>query len=335
MPNIPYIVSKLYSYAIYGMCEKVVNKVQEIIVYDANGNSMINLVQWDKDVNVYIRNTDIDAAYDVHFFNDKQEEALVVNSTYTVGVLKAKIPNVLLTEPYAITGYINVVKNGENKSLYGFRLGVRKKPKPSDYVFVDTDDYVTLESIRDECRDFAKAASNSSKESENFAKQSKSYAVGGTSTRQNEEQDNSKYYSEQAKKQSDSAASSAKTAEKHNAAANESAGAASGSAADAADSANKAKGYADQVASDKQEIDETIKNSLLASSEEILAAMEDYFKRAEELYRSCTIVCDGETPTRRACTIIEIDCHTPERRATGYYGIDFDGQTPAIRLLGE
>lgn len=309
--------------------------MQEIIVYDANGNSMINLVQWDKDVNIYVKDTNIDRDYPVHFFNDKCEEALVVTSEYEDGTLKAKIPNILLTEPYPITGYINVIKDSEQKCLYGFQLRIRKKPKPSDYVFVETDDYVTLEQIVEECKDYAKQSADSADESEDYAKKSQSYAVGGTSSRQNEEQDNSKYYSEQASKQAGNAEGSAKAAEKSNLSASESAGSASSSAAEAQQYARDAKDLADQVASDKQEIDDTIKNSLLASSEEILESVKDYFKRAEELYRSCTIICDGEDPARRVRTIIEIDCHTPERRATNYYGIDFDGQTPSIRLLGE
>lgn len=302
--------------------------MQEIIVYDADGNSMINLVQWDKNVNVYVRDTDIDAAYPVHFFNDKMEEALVVESTYSQGILKAMIPNIILSQPYAITGYVSVTKSGEQKSLYGFRLSVRKRPQPSNYVFEDTDNYLTFESIVEECRDFAKNAEDS-------AKKSQSYAVGGTSSRENEEQDNAKYYYNEAKKEAGDAARANESAEAHENNARESASTASKAATDAGNSELKTKEYADQVAADKKEIDETIRGSLLDNADDILASIEDYFKRAEELYRSCTIICDGEIPARRARTIVEIDCHTPQRRATGYYGIDFDGQTPALRLLGE
>lgn len=358
--------------------------MQEIIACDVNGNSITSLVQWDSNVYIYLSDTDIDRAYQVHFFNNVMDEALVVDSSFSDGKLKVKIPNKLLIQPYIITGYVDIVKNDESKCLYGFKINIRKKPKPSDFVYVESYDYISLEKILDECRQYANNASNSagesansasqsaqsasaaktsqnaaktsetnSKQSENnakssankaeqqaglsedFATQAKSYAVGGTAIRENEEQDNAKYYYEQSKQNAKDSLQYANSAENSSRSAGEYAGSASGSAGEASDYASAAKEYADQVAADKKDIDDTIKNSLLASSEEILSVMEEYFKRAEELYRSSTIVCDGEIPARRARTIVEIDCHTPQRRTTGYIGIDFDGGTPAIRLLGE
>ena len=307
--------------------------MQEIIVYDANGDSISDLVQWDSNVYIYLSDAGITKAYQVHFFNNTMEEAYVVDSTYSGGKLKVKIPNALLIQPFIITGYVNVTNSDEQKCLYGFKINIRKKPKPSD--FVDSKDYITFEEVISECREYAKNASDSANLSDKYAQTSKSYAVGGTSTRQNEEQDNSRYYCEQSRFNANSASQSADEAENSNRSAIVYAGSASDSAGQAGNYASQAKEYADQVANDKKEIDDTIKNSLLAGAEEILKSVEDYFHRAEELYRSCTIVCDGEIPARRVRTIIEIDCHTPERRSTGYYGVDFDGGIPSIRLLGE
>lgn len=87
-----------------------------------------------------------------------------------------------------------------------------------------------------------------------------------------------------------------------------------------------------QVEQDKQEIDDTIQNSLLASAEKILESVQDYFERAEALYSSMYIDCDGETPYLRAVTPIFIDGATPQVRNTNE-GIDFDGGTPTSRLL--
>jgi len=241
--------------------------LQEITVFDSDGNTMRNLVQWDSDVYVYITEEKINKATAVHFFNDTMDSAYVVSSTYSDSTLKAKIPNTLLTMSYPIIGYVQISEQSETKSIYRFRLNVIKRPKPDNYVLIDSKDYVTFDEIVTECKQYASAAS--------------------------------------------------------------------GSASDASNSATQAKSYADQISEQQKEIDETIKNSLLSSSEDILASIEDYFKKAEELYRSCTIVCDGEVPCRRARTIVEIDCHTPQRRATGYAGIEFDGGTPSIRLLGE
>ena len=89
----------------------------------------------------------------------------------------------------------------------------------------------------------------------------------------------------------------------------------------------------DAVAEDKTTIEDTIKNSLLASSEEILAAIKDYFDRAQELYNSMYIDCDGETPQQRVVTIVSIDCSTPQSRLHDTNGILFNGGTPLNRQL--
>ena len=89
----------------------------------------------------------------------------------------------------------------------------------------------------------------------------------------------------------------------------------------------------DAVSEDKTTIEDTIKNSLLASSEEILAAMKDYYDRAQELYNSMYIDCDGETPQQRVVTIVSIDCSTPQSRLHDTNGILFNGGTPLNRQL--
>ena len=89
----------------------------------------------------------------------------------------------------------------------------------------------------------------------------------------------------------------------------------------------------DEVVSDKETIDQTIKESLLEKSEEILAAMKDYYDRAQELYNSMYIDCDGETQQQRVVTIVSIDCGTPQSRLHDDNGILFDGGTPINRLL--
>lgn len=152
---------------------KVVIVVQEIVACDVNGDSITGLVQWDKDVYVYLRDSGIDNAYRVHFFNNTMDEALVVDSTYSGGILKVKIPNTLLTQPYIITGYVNVTKNDEAKCLYGFKINIRKKPKPSDIVHVNSDDYISIEKIREECKQFANNAEQSANKSASSAAQAK------------------------------------------------------------------------------------------------------------------------------------------------------------------
>ena len=96
---------------------------------------------------------------------------------------------------------------------------------------------------------------------------------------------------------------------------------------------DETKALRDEVAYDKETIDQTIKESLLEKSEEILAAMKDYYDRAQELYNSMYIDCDGETPQQRVATIVSIDCGTPQSRLHDDNGILFDGGTPINRLL--
>ena len=88
----------------------------------------------------------------------------------------------------------------------------------------------------------------------------------------------------------------------------------------------------EQVEQDKQEIDATIQNSLLSSAEQILESVKSYFARAEALYSSMYLDCDGETPYLRTVTPIFIDGSTPQVRNVNE-GVDFDGGTPTSRLL--
>lgn len=309
--------------------------MNEIMVYDAYGDSISNLVQWDSNVKIYIDESEITKNYKIHFFNKESVDAYVVESSYSNNILCAKIPDILLTKSHTIIGYVYTDADEEHKSIFCFKIPVRKRPKPMNFIFVDSKDYTTLESILDECKKYANNASDYADASNASAIQSKSYAVGGTSTRINEDKDNSKYYCDQSQANAYEASKSAKSADKSNVDAQKSASAASQSESNASNSAIQAKSYADQIEKDKQEIDKVINESLLASSEDILKRMEDYFNRAEALYRSCSIFCDGEVPQRRVRTIVKIDCHTPQRRATNYKGIEFDGGTPGIRLLGE
>ena len=89
----------------------------------------------------------------------------------------------------------------------------------------------------------------------------------------------------------------------------------------------------EKVSQDKTDIETTIQESLLSKTEEILAAMKDYYDRAQELYNSMYIDCDGETPQQRVVTIVSIDCGTPQSRLHDINGILFDGGTPLNRQL--
>ena len=86
------------------------------------------------------------------------------------------------------------------------------------------------------------------------------------------------------------------------------------------------------VASDKKEIDDTIKNSLLNESQKILDAVQDALKQIQDLSNSMYLECDGETPQLRIVTLVAIDCGTPQSRVHDQ-GIMFDGGTPINRKI--
>ena len=159
--------------------------MQEINIYDSEGNIIYDLVQWDKDVKIYITEPEIDKAYNVHFFNRNNNEAMVVQSTYENGTLCSIVPNDILTEELPINGYVFIEKNGEYKSLYCFRILVRKRAKPADYIYSDQKEYITFDKILKEVEEYAMIA--------------RSYVEGDTSSRPDESTDNAKYYYMQSK----------------------------------------------------------------------------------------------------------------------------------------
>ena len=303
----------------------------DAVCLDSRGRSIYNLTQWDINQKLIIEDeySVNGKAPTVHFCNKKSTVALGVKSTVTDGKIIADIPNKLLEEPYNIIAYIFVVEDGNSgKTVETINIPVRPKPKPSDYEYTDNADIVYLSDVIAQVEQLEKDMNG-------LFLQVKSYVVGGTGTRDHEDTDNAQYYYRQSKQNADESLVSSNKARQYDVSAERHSAEAAGSASEAATSATQANGYVDEAKGIKDDVEEIIENSLLANSEKILKQVEDYFKRAEELYRSCTIICDGEVPHRRVRTIVEIDCHTPQRRATGYKGIDFDGGTPAIRLLGE
>lgn len=129
--------------------------MQEIIVYDVEDNILDTLVQWDKEVKIFVKEDSIDKAYNVHYFNCNSKTAMVVPSSYDSGILSAPVPNDILTESHPITGYIYIEKDGEHKSVYCFRIIVRKRPKPADYIYSDEKEYITFEAVLKEARIFS------------------------------------------------------------------------------------------------------------------------------------------------------------------------------------
>ena len=144
--------------------------MQEINIYDSEGNIIYDLAQWDQDIKIYIKEQKIDKAYNVHFFNRNNDEAMVVPSTYENGTLCSPVPNDLLTEDLPINGYVFIDKNGEYKSLYYFRILVRKRTKPADYIYSDKIEYITFQEVLQEAKEYALAAKESEEKASDAAR---------------------------------------------------------------------------------------------------------------------------------------------------------------------
>jgi hypothetical protein len=69
------------------------------------------------------KESDIVSPYKLHFFNSESELAYVVESTYDGGTLIAKIPNVLVMQPFEIIGYVyDENASGGGQSLVRFSM---------------------------------------------------------------------------------------------------------------------------------------------------------------------------------------------------------------------
>ena len=90
-----------------------------------------HLYQWDSN-----RCVEVSQPVDeVHFYNSRCGDALVVKPTTVDGVTTAPIPNILLQEAYKI--YVCPVT--EEQTLCRCVLTVRQRQKPADYVYTETE----------------------------------------------------------------------------------------------------------------------------------------------------------------------------------------------------
>lgn len=126
--------------------------IQNVRAFDINGSYLDALVQWDRDVYVYIEDEAITAGYPAHWCHQGDVEALVTTSTYESGKLKIKCPNILLRESKAIYLYIYVPIDNGNRSIYRVRFNVIERPKPGDIIYIDTPDYVSVATLEQELR---------------------------------------------------------------------------------------------------------------------------------------------------------------------------------------
>lgn len=131
----------------------------EINCYDLYGNTINNFTQWDVDQEIVIKFKGSDEDFfaiapNVHFYNVKRKDALVVRSTkISYDAIRVQIPNILLEEPYPllICVYLEDVNDvGSQKTVFTTEIPVRKKAQPNDYYYVENIERITAEKIKQE-----------------------------------------------------------------------------------------------------------------------------------------------------------------------------------------
>ncbi len=133
--------------------------MKDVLIYNSLGEQIIRLAQWDRDVYVSVEDAGITTYYPVHFFYKNSDRAYTVESTYSEGKLKAKIPDHLLREPYTICGYIQRNDgDDERRSDFRFIVSVVPRPQPTDYIMRSDPDYVEVESLKEEYKALQKQA---------------------------------------------------------------------------------------------------------------------------------------------------------------------------------
>lgn len=148
----------------------------EVPCLDLNGNTINKFYQWDIDQKIVIDLNGCDERYlqnppEVHFSNSSRKEALVVRSTvkysgddvvvqddsvatmHAGDIIIADVPNILLQEPYPLLVYVYLTDaddSSSQKTILYSEIPVRKRAKPSDYLYVENITRITAEMIKKE-----------------------------------------------------------------------------------------------------------------------------------------------------------------------------------------
>lgn len=148
----------------------------EVPCLNLNGDTINRFYQWDIDQKIVIDLNGCDERYlqnppEVHFSNSSRKEALVVRSTvkysgddvvvqddsvatmHAGDIIIADVPNILLQEPYPLLVYVYLTDaddSSSQKTILYSEIPVRKRAKPSDYLYVENITRITAEMIKKE-----------------------------------------------------------------------------------------------------------------------------------------------------------------------------------------
>lgn len=134
-----------------------------VVCYDANGNKLEKLTQWDFNQTLVVKGADVSSVPVFHFCNKNSKAALVVTSTVNGDEITAKIPNTLLQYGFPIIAYMYYESaDGSAKTCHTIIIPVLPRLKPADYEYVENIDYVSLAIIDARLSTLLNAISNNS-----------------------------------------------------------------------------------------------------------------------------------------------------------------------------
>ena len=93
--------------------------------------------QWD--TNQKITSSTFNVGDEIHFFNIRQTNSLVVFTYELDNKIVADVPNILLQNSYPIIAYRVYVDDDGKSTIEEQQFKVKQKPKPEDYVYTETE----------------------------------------------------------------------------------------------------------------------------------------------------------------------------------------------------
>lgn len=163
----------------------------EIACFDLKGNTIDRFFQWDVDQKIVMELKGCDEEYlsiapEVHFTNISRSESLIVRSAVSNGeTITADVPNILLQEPYPLLIYVYLTDAQDvssQKTILYSEIPVRKRAKPSDYLYVENIKRITAEDIKDEIEASTESARTQAIQNINNTKDSANKSVTDTKT---------------------------------------------------------------------------------------------------------------------------------------------------------
>ncbi len=109
-----------------------------IELYNSQGELVEYLYQWDRDLELTVKNNSGYKISEIHFSNLLSRQAIVLEP-YDNGT-KVKVPNLLLTKIHAITVHFCVFTDETGfETVFEYIIPIRPRQKPEEYVYTETE----------------------------------------------------------------------------------------------------------------------------------------------------------------------------------------------------